>query len=152
MGNFADAFKTAYEDERVQSALSKWNTWRDSRSNLLSESTQQFVKSNSFIPESVKLGYEQVVSKANGLTAGLASSNILTKGLRYQNVINKGIDVGLSATEKVAVRLNEMEDKVNEKIDDKLEEVRSERELPVIKESEADTGADYYPGSKRFAY
>ena len=94
------------------------------------------------------------------MTAGLASSNLLTKGLRYQKFINKGIDVGLEASEKVAVRLNEMEDKVNAKIDKKVEAVReegkkktAERELPKIKEPDAESeDLSMYPGSKKFAW
>lgn len=169
VSTYADAFKAAYQDSSVQDWVKRWGIWRDTKSNLFSESTQQFMRESTIIPDVVKQKYFDGVLKADSLTGGLASSNVLTKGLRYQKLINKGIDVGLEVTENIAGKMNEVEDKINRAIDDSLEAMREEKEqkdsermveksakkerdLPVIKEPESDVEDDYYPGMKRMRF
>lgn len=154
--NLVTSFETAYQDDNVREFVKKWGIWKDSKSNLFSKSTQDFVRNSSVIPDVVKEKYFSGVSTADRLTGGLASSNVLTKGLRYSKLINKGIDFGLEVSEYAAGKMNDLEDKINQAIDNNLEAMREERalkdaerkskdrELPVIKEPEPEP--DYYPG------
>ncbi len=109
--DFMSSIKQAYQDDRVQSALKKWNTWKDTKSNLFSEATADFVKESNVIPDAVKQGYLNSRGHVMEATMGLAGSNVLTKALRYQKPLNKVIDKTVQAVDIVA-------DKTNKRIDD----------------------------------
>lgn len=105
--DFMSSIKQAYQDDRVQSALKKWNTWKDTKSNLFSEATADFVKESNVIPDAVKQGYLNSRGHVLEATMGLAGSNVLTKALRYQKPINKVIDKTVQTFDSIADRTNE---------------------------------------------
>lgn len=158
MAGFFDLmFSNANDNNTVQTAKSNWNLFFDTLSNPLSQSTQSYVSGSNLISTNLKQYYSKIVSSANSLTGGLASSNVLTKGIRYSKTINAGIDTGIAVSSKVAPKLKQAETKVNSKIDDavsnekaKLAEKKKERELPVLKEQDDNT--DEWTYSRRKSY
>ena len=155
----ADNLQSIY-NVAVEQALPMWNKFRDAKSNIFSDGARDLVNVD-YVPDSIKNAYNNMRDAADGATMGLASSQVLTKGMRYSKFINKGIDVGLDYSEKIAEKMNSFEDRVNEKIDDRLYAQKNEselntkapegsesklkegRELPVIKPNEPEE--DYIP-------
>lgn len=125
-------FQKAQESEEVQSALEKWNLFRDTKANLFSEKTSEAIAGSNLIPQAVKDTYAEYRDKVASATLGVATSNVFTAALRYQKPINKGIDLAVQGLDAAGQKLNPKIDEYVAKHFPRKEQEVTERELPVI--------------------